>query len=176
MARDENLPFARGDTLFGINGSETITQAQADQFSKLLGKKYKVEDPDYDGMLVELMVVQYDGTGALTADARFVDFSNANLTIFSDLAPAAGSVAFPLDHKYEGLSIRDLDYCYVVTGGYCEVEFIAAVTAGDNLSTDTAGKAAGAAAGDNFVAGVAIDAGGTNTNATIWVNGARGIE
>jgi hypothetical protein len=181
MGWEENLPFPRGQTLFGLGAGGSITPVAADvlaEYGHLLGREFTVMDPDYQGRAVTLKVVQYDGSGNLTADARCVDYSNASLTVFSDLAPgAAADIAHPLDHKYEGKVIKDGDLCYVVVKGPCECEFAAAVTAlTTNLSTDTAGKLVAAQAGDPYVVGYAEDAGGTDTNATVVVGMSRGVE
>jgi hypothetical protein len=180
MAWSENLPFERGNTLFGIGAGGSITTVvEADllaAYGGLLGREFKVQDPDYNGLEVTLMAVQYGGAANLTADARVVDFSDTLLTVFDDLAPPAGALGYPLDHKYEGKVIKAGDIVYVIKAGPCECEFAAAVTAGDNLATDTAGKLVVAQAGDQFQVGVAIDVGGTDTNATVLVGASRGIE
>lgn len=180
MAIQENAPFPRGQTLFGIGAGGSISSVTAatvlSDYGHLIGRTFQFRDPDYQGKIVTLMVAQYDGSGNLTADARFVDFTDGMNTIFSDLAPGAGTVAYPLDHKYEGKTIKDGDLCYVVVDGPCEVEFLAALNVGDNIATDTAGKAVASQAGDQFAAGYAVDAGSTNTNATIMVGQARGLE
>lgn len=175
MSRDNNLPFERGETYFGLGAGDAIDSTKAAYaFNSLAGREYVVDDPDYDGLPVKLKVVQYDGSGDLTADALCVDYTDANFTKFSDLAPgAAGDVAHPLDHKYEGKIIRDLDLCYVVVDGPCEVEGGATVSAGEPLGTHTDGSLIAAIAGHNYCVGIAIDAVADGSNSTVWVGRAN---
>lgn len=183
MAWEENLPFERGQTLFGLGaGGSVASLTPADvrtNYGHLMGRKFKVRDPDYEGRMVELMIVQYDGSGNLTADALGVDFDTTtypNNLVFTDLAPGAATVAYPLDHKYEGKVIKDGDLCYVITGGPCEAEFDTVLNVGDPVTYNASGEIVAAQAGDNFVLGYAEDAGSTDTNATIFVMPGPGIE
>lgn len=180
MAAYENLPFERGNTMFGIGAGGSIsTLVAADvlaRYDSLIGREYKVIDPDYQGCEVTLMVVQYDGTGNLTAAKKCVDFTDALNTVFSDQAPGAGEVAYPLDHKYSGLVIKDGDLCYVITSGPCEVEAGGSYNAGDNLATATDGQLVAAQASDPFVVAYAVDSGSADTASTVMVGRNRGIE
>lgn len=171
MSRDNNLPFERGDTYFGLGAGDAINSTEATYaFKSLAGREYVVNDPDYDGLPVKLKVVQYDGSGNLTADALCVDYTDANFTKFSDLAPgAAGDVAHPLDHKYEGKVIRDLDLCYVVVDGPCEVEGGATVSAGEPVGADTDGQLIASIAAHNYSVGLTIDDMSAAANSTVWV-------
>lgn len=171
MSLEHNLPFERGDTYFGLGAGDAIDSTEATAaFKSMAGKEYTVFDPDYPALPVTLKVVQYNGSGDLTADARCVDYSDANFTTFSDLAPGtAGDVSHPLDHKYEGKTIRDLDLCYVVVRGPCEVEGGATVSAGLNVAADTDGQVIASIAGHAYSVGILIDDASAAANGTILV-------
>ncbi len=175
MSRDNSLPFERGDTYFGIGAGTAIAAADAaNAFASLAGKEYVVLDPDYDNHPVTLKVCQYDGSGDLTVTAvtgiKCVDFSNTNLTVFSDLAPgAAGDFSRPIDHKYSGKVIRDLDLCYVIMKGPCEVTTDATPAADEPVGADTDGELIASVAGHNHAVGFMIDAGSAHAPVTVMV-------
>lgn len=177
MSREANLPFPRGETWFGIGASTPSTADQA-AMAYLRGKTYTVEDPDYNGQYVTLMIVQYDaatpGT-ALTADRKMVDYTT-DYKVFADLAPdAEGNVSHPLDHKYDTLSIADGDLVYVVVHGPCNVHTTGSPAVGINLVTQTDGTLAAAAEGDNHVIGHAIAATASGHN-DVFIHDNVGVE
>ena len=180
MARDENLPFPRGETWFGhgssVQDSDTQTAAK-----RLCGRRYVVEDPDYPGFLVTLMIVQYDaatpGT-ALTADDLCVDYTSGSIErVFADFSPTDDAIAHPLDHKYDGKSITDGDLVYVVVDGPVICTTSGDPTVGINVATNASGVLVAAAAADTYVVGYVWegDTGGANHD-TIIVGRSRGVE
>jgi hypothetical protein len=175
MARDNNLPFERGDTYWGIGAGDAITTAQSDSVQHLLGKEYVIEDPDYEGLSVTLKVVQYDGTGNLTATKHCVNYvDNGNYTKFTAMGvAAAGDFTHPLDHKYGGLVIRDLDLCYVVTDGPCECTGGATVSAMEPCAAQTDGELIASIAAHNYSVGMTIDALADGTVTTVLVGRAN---
>lgn len=173
MGKLDSLPFPRGDTLFGLGESGTLSSTQAAECAKLLGKVYEIEDPDYDGERVRLRVVQV--STAFTAAAKLVNFSDTNKNKIDGHAPTAGKFALPLDHKYAGKALRQYDYVYVVEEGKCEATGGATLAAGTPIVAQNDGEFVQSAATDDWGVGVCIDAAADATLSTIhvkWTPGA----
>ncbi len=175
MSRSNSLPFERGDTYFGVGAGVAITAADAaNAFESLAGREYVTRDPDYDNHPVTLKVVQYDGTGSLTVTAvsgiLCVNFSNTELTKFDGfVVDAAGDYARPIDHKYSGKVIRDLDLCYVVKKGPCEITTDGTTAIGEPVVADTDGELIIADATHNHSVGFLLDTGVAQEAVTVMV-------
>lgn len=168
MAANENLPFARGETYFGV-GAQTITQANSDAAGvALIGSEYVVRDPDYNGAKVTLRIMQLTGAN-ITATAQLVDLVGETAVSFSDQIPAAGERSFPLDHKYVGKVISQYDLCYVVVDGPCEATGGATIAAGLSIMAQGTDGEFLAATSTNWAIGLTVDAASNGTTTTIMV-------
>lgn len=179
MARDDTLPFPRGKTYF--EATSVVSADNQASVAGLLGREFIVHDPDYGGMPVTLMVVQYDASvagTAITGARKCIDYLTAYFERkMLDLAPSAeGKVSHPLDHQYYGLSIQDGDLVYAIKKGPCIIDATGDPAEGVNVVAQTDGTVAAAAAGEDHVLGYVLSIDATNDLATVMVGGQNGIE
>lgn len=176
------LPFPRGETLH--DGDTTVLSSSID--SGFAGRTYTVKDNLHGtGMPVVLRCVQYVGSGDLTGAQKGVSFNAATggfLAKVDGYADAAGEVSKPLDPSYNGKTIKQYDYCYVVDEGPCTI--LSSATAGPAIHTPLTVAAGGklshaTATTNNHVLGyndIALTTANTNSAVLVYVSGGAGHE
>lgn len=125
MARDNSLPFARGETCYG--GDSTLITAA--DYDRLMGKVYRVMDTECDsgtGRAVYLRIVKNSSGGTLVGNA----FGGRGLRpatgetgrAVAGYVNAAGGFGHVMDSAYGTNTVASNDLFYVIDRGPANVQ------------------------------------------------------
>ncbi len=165
MARDEAPLFERGNTLWEGDTSNI----DASGFNHILGKEWRIEDPDGSGQYVTLRAVRVVTGGLKGKD--IVAFKAGSTGTVVDNYAGAGAECAVLDDQLTG-NVAKNDIAYVITKGPTKVVTKTSspnVAQADKIAAGGGGRVQKAAAG-SFALGIALEAATTSeTSKTIKV-------
>lgn len=157
MSRDNDLPFARGQTY--CNGDSTLI---SNLTGELEGKVYMVKDDAAGGtnQPTFLIVLKNNSGSSLANKGGFgVAFSTGYIKRRASGLVSTNGLGVIVDPAYSTTTIASGDLFYAVIQGYVEDACIgASVTAGDPLAFDSTGRlvpvnSSGTASAGRFIVG-----------------------
>lgn len=126
MSRDNDLPFKRGHTYFGVGGTPVTTTGDASY--EFEGREYEVEDIDYtpgstfgkrrSGERVTLRVVR-NSSGIALLPKRIASFANGTHwgRRVDGYARTTAAHGYPIDEFLPSAGVADGDLFYIVVKG-----------------------------------------------------------